>query len=110
MLAVVRGLVLVVALALVEMASASDELYRCSDGTFTNRVERQCQPYESTGMVRVQIGRSNEPKSTVKKRNADEYSFLSRRQRELIGNQHTEGTNRQPHHDTDFKMQPSSKE
>jgi hypothetical protein len=38
---------------------ASDDLYRCADGTFTNRVERQCQPYESTGIVRVQ-GRTRE--------------------------------------------------
>jgi hypothetical protein len=63
MLAVVRGLVLAVALALVEMASASDELYRCSDGTFTNRVERQCPPYESTGVVRVQGVTGKESKS-----------------------------------------------
>jgi hypothetical protein len=66
MLAVGRGLVLAVALALVEMASASDELYRCSDGTFTNRVERQCQPYESTGIVRVQ-GESREPVKSLMK-------------------------------------------
>jgi hypothetical protein len=45
--------VLALAFALVPMASASDELYRCSDGTFTNRVERQCPPYESKGIVRV---------------------------------------------------------
>jgi hypothetical protein len=64
MLAVVGGLVL--AFALVQMASASDELYRCSDGTFTNRVERQCAPYESKGIVRVQTGHSDESKSTVK--------------------------------------------
>jgi hypothetical protein len=64
MLAVVGGLVL--AFALVQMASASDELYRCSDGTFTNRVERQCAPYKSKGIVRVQTGHSDESKSTVK--------------------------------------------
>jgi hypothetical protein len=29
-------------------------LYRCADGTFTNRVERQCPPYESKGLVWVQ--------------------------------------------------------
>ena len=40
------------------IAWAVDDLYRCTDGTFTNRVERQCQPYESTGIVRVQVGPS----------------------------------------------------
>ncbi len=35
---------------------ATDTLYRCADGTFTNRVERQCVPYESKGIVRVQGG------------------------------------------------------
>ena len=40
--------------AVVQMASASDALYHCPDGTFTNRVERQCPPYESKGIVRVQ--------------------------------------------------------
>jgi len=38
---------------LISTASA-DVLYRCSDGTFTNKVERQCPPYESKGIVRVQ--------------------------------------------------------
>jgi hypothetical protein len=66
MLAVVGGLVLTLALALVQMAWASNELYQCSDGTFTNRVERQCPPYESTGIVRVQTGHPDESKSTVK--------------------------------------------
>ena len=35
-------------------ALAADAVYRCLDGTFTNRVERQCMPYESKGIVRVQ--------------------------------------------------------
>jgi hypothetical protein len=48
------------------LAWATDDLYRCSDGTFTNRVERQCPPYESKGIVRVQSGRSGESKSAVK--------------------------------------------
>ena len=39
---------------LVQIASAGDELYRCSDGTFTNRVERQCALYEAKGRVIVQ--------------------------------------------------------
>lgn len=38
----------------VSMALAADELYLCADGTFTNRVERQCAPYESKGVMRVQ--------------------------------------------------------
>jgi len=38
----------------IAVALASDELYRCSDGTFTNRVERQCAPYEAKGTVTVQ--------------------------------------------------------
>lgn len=49
-------------------AWAADELYRCTDGTFTNRVERQCQPYESTGIVRVQgerIGKTDAQKPAV---------------------------------------------
>jgi hypothetical protein len=33
---------------------ALDALYRCPDGTFTNRVELQCVPYEAKGIVRVQ--------------------------------------------------------
>ena len=39
---------------LIQTAWAVDELYRCTDGTFTNRVELQCAPYESKGTVRVQ--------------------------------------------------------
>lgn len=41
-------------LPIVQMASAGDELYRCADDTFTNRVERQCPAYESKGIVLVQ--------------------------------------------------------
>jgi hypothetical protein len=41
-------------LGLVQTAWASDALYRCADGTFTNRAERQCAPYEAKGIVRVQ--------------------------------------------------------
>jgi hypothetical protein len=52
MLAVVGGLVL--ALALVQIASAGDELYRCPDGTFTNKAERQCPAYERKEIGRVQ--------------------------------------------------------
>jgi hypothetical protein len=51
---VLHGVVGLVMLGLVQTAWASDTLYRCSDGTFTNRVERQCVPYEAKGIVRVQ--------------------------------------------------------
>lgn len=55
MLVVLRGLALgCVVVSLAQMVSASDALYRCPDGTFTNRVERQCPPYEAKGIVRVQ--------------------------------------------------------
>jgi hypothetical protein len=55
MLVVLRGLALgCVLLSLDQMAVASDALYRCADGTFTNKVERQCPPYEAKGIVRVQ--------------------------------------------------------
>ena len=40
-------------LPLVQTAWAGDRLYRCADGTFTNRVEQQCTPYEPKGIVRV---------------------------------------------------------
>ena len=43
-----------------QAAWADDALYRCADGTFTNRVERQCAPYEAKGIVRVQ-GETAEP-------------------------------------------------
>ena len=39
--------------ALVPMVVA-DSLYRCSDGTFTNRVDRHCAPYDSKALGRVQ--------------------------------------------------------
>jgi hypothetical protein len=56
-------------LSVVETTWASDELYRCSDGTFTNRVERKCQPYQSKGIVLVQAGAaeaSKQPFAEVK--------------------------------------------
>jgi hypothetical protein len=65
---VLKSIVAVFAiLTLSQTVSASDELYRCSDGTFTNRVERQCQPYDSTAVVQVQTGHSDESKTTMKK-------------------------------------------
>jgi hypothetical protein len=55
MLIVLRGLVWrSVLLSLAQMALGSDALYRCADGTFTNKPERQCAPYEAKGIVRVQ--------------------------------------------------------
>ena len=53
-------------LSLADMASATEGLYRCADGTFTNRVERRCQPYESTGIVRVQGATVEAAKRAVK--------------------------------------------
>ena len=67
MWSLIRCVVLtVVMLPLAKIASATDDLYRCADGMFTNRVERQCQPYESTGIVRGQGGAVEAAKSTVK--------------------------------------------
>jgi hypothetical protein len=64
---VLRCIVLVLSIsALGQVAWATDDLYRCADGTFTNRVERQCQPYESTDIVRVQGATAEAAKSTVK--------------------------------------------
>ena len=67
---VIRYVVLaVVLLSIVQIVWASDVLYRCADGTFTNRVERQCQPYESKGIVRIQAGTaeaSKQPFAEVK--------------------------------------------
>ena len=64
---VLRCIVLVLSIsALGQVAWATDDLYRCADGTFTNRVERQCQPYESTGIVRVQGATVEAAKSTEK--------------------------------------------
>ena len=70
MLVVVRGLALgCVLVSLAQVVSAGDALYRCSDGTFTNRVEQQCPPYEAKGIVRVQGGTaeaSKQPFAEVK--------------------------------------------
>lgn len=58
-----------VMLPLAKIASASDALYRCADGTFTNRVERQCPPYASKDIVRVEGGTaeaSKQPFAEVK--------------------------------------------
>jgi hypothetical protein len=57
LLVVLRGLALAcVLVSLAEAVSGSDALYQCPGGTFTNRVERQCAPYEAKGIVRVQGG------------------------------------------------------
>jgi hypothetical protein len=64
---VLRCIVLVLSVSpLSQIAWATDDLYRCADGTFTNRVERQCQPYEPTGIVRVQAATAEAAKSTEK--------------------------------------------
>jgi hypothetical protein len=64
---VLRCMVLVLSVSpLGYVAWATDDLYKCSDGTFTNRVERECQPYQSTGIVRVQGATAEVAKSTVK--------------------------------------------
>ena len=51
----------------VPMASASDELYVCADGTFTNRVELRCPAYESKGIVRMQPRTAVPSNDTVKR-------------------------------------------
>ena len=64
---VLRCIVLVLSVwPLGYVAWATDDLYKCADGTFTNRVERQCQPYESTGIVRVQEATAEAAKSGAK--------------------------------------------
>ena len=63
MVGVMRCAVLAVAmLSMAQIASAGDGLYRCTDGTITNRGERQCPPYGSKGIVRVQGGTAEAPK------------------------------------------------
>jgi hypothetical protein len=62
-------IVVLLVIPLANSALAADALYRCSDGTFTNRVERQCAPYESMGIVRVQRPSMEAAKSTM---NGDE--------------------------------------
>lgn len=42
----------------------ADTLYRCADGSYTNKAERQCRAYESKGIVRVQ-GSGETSKSPV---------------------------------------------
>jgi hypothetical protein len=66
-MSVLRCIVLVLSVSSVgHIAWATDDLYKCTDGTFTNRVERQCQRYESTGIVRVQAATAEAAKSTKK--------------------------------------------
>jgi hypothetical protein len=54
---------------------ATDDLYRCADGTFTNRLERQCQPYESTGIVRVQAATAEAAKQSIATGEEDQQPF-----------------------------------
>ncbi|HJU04878.1 MAG TPA: hypothetical protein VJ692_06960 [Nitrospiraceae bacterium] len=44
---------IVIALASAPTAWANEPIYKCEDGTFTNRVELLCQPYESQGKVLI---------------------------------------------------------
>ena len=53
-----------VTLLLPQVATSDDQLYRCTDGMFTNRVERQC-AYESKCMVQVQGGIAEASKQPV---------------------------------------------
>ena len=46
--------VVMVSTVLIAPSTWAEGLYRCPDGTFTNKVERQCPPYEPKGLVHVQ--------------------------------------------------------
>ena len=59
-------MIVLMILGTVSMATATGELYRCSDGTFTNRVELQCPGYESKGIVRVQARMAEASNDSVK--------------------------------------------
>ena len=54
-----------VTLLLPQVATSDDQLYRCTDGMFTNRMERQCASYESKCIVRVQGGIAEASKQPV---------------------------------------------
>ncbi len=58
---------LVIAIGALTSVAVADSLYRCSDGTFTNRVERKCAPYESKEVGRIQVGnmRTDQAKPSV---------------------------------------------
>ncbi len=47
-------------------ATNAESLYRCSDGSFTNKAERQCPLYEPKGIVQVQPKPNGEQPSEVK--------------------------------------------
>ena len=57
---------LVLALSSFTSLSWADSLFRCADGTYTNtnKAARQCAPYESKGIVRVQ-GRADLSKAPI---------------------------------------------
>jgi hypothetical protein len=48
--------VVMVSTVLIAPSTWAESLYRCPDGTFTNKVEGQCPPYEPKGVVHVQGG------------------------------------------------------
>jgi hypothetical protein len=49
-----RFCVVMVSTVLMASSTWADSLYRCADGTFTNKAERQCPLYEPKGIVQVQ--------------------------------------------------------
>src|SRR5689334_5194537 len=57
--------VVMVSIVLVSSSAWADSLYRCADGTFTNKAERQCPPYQSKWIVRVQTTVGAEQTSEV---------------------------------------------
>ena len=52
----------------------ADSLYRCSDGTFTNKAERQCPAYEPKEIGRVQSKPDGEQQSSASVTVFDEQS------------------------------------
>jgi hypothetical protein len=58
--------VLMVSSVLLTSSTWADSLYRCPDGTFTNKAERQCPPYESKGMLWTQSTVNGQQTSEVR--------------------------------------------
>jgi hypothetical protein len=50
---------LAVALCAWNSVAWADSIYRCSDGTFTNRVDRNCAPFDSKVIGRIQAATSD---------------------------------------------------
>lgn len=51
---------------LIGLSAWADSVYRCPDGTFTNKAERQCPPYEPKGIVRIQTRAIERPHESMK--------------------------------------------